>query len=102
MLPHTLEVRANVYCELKDKGLTFEEIKYILEAPTLPMQPSLADIRLDEMGLSVRVYNTLKRERYLTAEAIDNADNDTLLGLDGFGHASLGEVRSKIHQLQKE
>ena len=55
-------------------------------------------MKIEEMGLSVRAYNCLKRKGYDTAEQIQAASDEELLRIRSFGAGCLEEVRKKLRE----
>ena len=53
-------------------------------------------MKIEELGLSLRTYNRLKRKGYDTAEQIQVATDDELPNIQGFGIGCLKEVRAKL------
>lgn len=53
-------------------------------------------MKIEEMGLSVRAYNCLKRKGYDTTEQIQAASDEELLRIRSFGVGCLEEVREKL------
>ena len=57
-------------------------------------------IRIEEMELSVRSYNTLRNYGIDTIEMIDAATDRELLALQNFGRKSLNEVRAVVREIK--
>lgn len=53
-------------------------------------------MKIDELDLSVRTYNCLKRGKIDTVEQLSQMSDDDLLRLRNFGQRCLAEVREKI------
>ena len=54
---------------------------------------------IEELELSVRAYNCLKREGIDTVEKLLNYKEDELLGIRNFGSKSIQEVKEKVKDL---
>lgn len=53
-------------------------------------------MKIDELDLSVRTYNCLKRARIDTVEQLSQMTDDDLMRIRNFGQRCLAEVREKI------
>ncbi|MCG9478977.1 MAG: DNA-directed RNA polymerase subunit alpha [Actinomycetia bacterium] len=69
----------------------FEEVKEEEEKPSYPS--------IEELELSVRAYNCLKREGIDTVEKLLNYSEDELLDIRNFGQKSIQEVKDKVKDL---
>ncbi len=69
----------------------FEEVKEEEEKPNYPS--------VEELELSVRAYNCLKREGIDTVEKLLNYTEDELLDIRNFGQKSIQEVKDKVKDL---
>ncbi|MGM0366358.1 MAG: DNA-directed RNA polymerase subunit alpha [Actinomycetota bacterium] len=69
----------------------FEEVKEEEEKPNYPS--------VEELELSVRAYNCLKREGIDTVEKLLNYTEDELLDIRNFGQKSIQEVKDKVKEL---
>lgn len=58
-------------------------------------------MKIDELNLSVRTYNCLRRAKIDTVEQLTRMTDDDLLKLRNFGIKCLAEVREKIAQPKK-
>ncbi len=81
--------------DLSDKSnkddLIFEEVKQEEEKPNYPS--------VEELELSVRAYNCLKREGIDSVEKLLNYTEDELLDIRNFGQKSIQEVKDKVKEL---
>lgn len=78
-----------------------EETKDI---PTMVDRPSdqkekVLEMNIDELELSVRSYNCLKRASINTVEELTNKTEDEMMKVRNLGHKSLEEVKLKLQQL---
>lgn len=78
-----------------------EETKDI---PTMVDRPSdqkekALEMNIDELELSVRSYNCLKRASINTVEELTNKTEDEMMKVRNLGHKSLEEVKAKLEQL---
>ncbi len=69
----------------------FEEVQEEEEKPEYPS--------IDELELSVRAYNCLKREGIDTVEKLLDYSEDELLDIRNFGQKSIQEVKDKVKEL---
>ncbi|MGM0367602.1 MAG: DNA-directed RNA polymerase subunit alpha [Actinomycetota bacterium] len=69
----------------------FEEVKEEEEKPDYPS--------IEELELSVRAYNCLKREGIDTVEKLLDYSEDELLDIRNFGQKSIQEVKDKVKEL---
>ena len=61
-----------------------------------PAAPSTANLTLDDLKLSVRTLNALKRANIHTVAQVLNTTDDELLGLRNFGQKSLDELKAAL------
>ncbi|AXV09123.1 DNA-directed RNA polymerase alpha subunit [Euzebya pacifica] len=66
--------------------------------PTGPMSPNLA-LPIEDMDLSVRSYNCLKREGVATVGELVQKTEQDLLDIRNFGQKSIEEVKSKLSDM---
>jgi len=57
------------------------------------------EMNIDELELSVRSYNCLKRASINTVEELTNKTEDEMMKVRNLGHKSLEEVKAKLQQL---
>ena len=72
----------------------FEEIEEKIKKPEYPT--------IDELELSVRAYNCLKREKIETVTELLEYREEELLKIRNFGQKSISEVRDKVKELGLE
>lgn len=58
-------------------------------------------MKIEELNLSVRTYNCLKRRKIDTVEQLSIMTDDDLMCIRNFGQRCLAEVREKIAQPRK-
>ncbi len=74
------------------------------DIPTMVDRPSdqkekVLEMNIDELELSVRSYNCLKRASINTVEELTNKTEDEMMKVRNLGHKSLEEVKAKLEQL---
>ncbi len=80
-------------------GVSIEDAAPVAKADTLGIPPEIAAKPIDELELSVRVYNALKRTGISTiGELLDlmNKSGGNLTNLRNFGDKSMQELREKL------
>jgi DNA-directed RNA polymerase subunit alpha len=89
----TLDALVNLFADLAESA--FREIP-----PTEPEEPSDDyKITIEELNLSVRSYNCLKREGINTVgELVDKSESE-LMDIRNFGQKSIDEVKAKLEEL---
>ncbi|MDY6910991.1 MAG: DNA-directed RNA polymerase subunit alpha [Chloroflexota bacterium] len=75
-------------------GQLKEETVVIEETP--PLESEKHDLPLEQLGLSSRTFNALRRAGILTVEILLSRTEDELLGLKNFGKKSWDEVREHL------
>ena len=80
--------------ESTEEDNIFEEIEEKIKKPEYPT--------IDELELSVRAYNCLKREKIETVDKLLEYREDELLKIRNFGLKSIQEVRDKVKELGLE
>ena len=65
----------------------------------LAVSASIYDVRLEELDLSVRSYNCLKRAGIVTVEDLANKSEADMMKVRNLGKKSLDEVTNKLHSL---
>ncbi len=63
------------------------------------LSPDKYNTRIEELGLSVRAYNCLKRSGLMTVGQVLEKSEDELLALRNFGRKSYDELKEKLVQL---
>jgi DNA-directed RNA polymerase subunit alpha len=79
--------------ENSSKDPIFEEVPPKKERKEYPT--------IEELELSVRAYNCLKREGIDTVDKLLNYKEEELLGIRNFGSKSIQEVKEKVKDLGK-
>ncbi len=70
-----------------------------LHSPGLLMPPDRYNTPIEELQLSVRAYNCLKRSGLMTVGQVLEKSEDELLGLRNFGRKSYDELRDRLIEL---
>lgn len=63
---------------------------------SLPIPPKIYDTPIEELDLSVRAYNCLKRSNITKVGQVLSMNEDDLLGVRNFGEKSLQELRDRL------
>ncbi len=63
---------------------------------SMPIPPKIYDTPIEELDLSVRAYNCLKRSNITKVGQVLSMNEDDLLGVRNFGEKSLQELREKL------
>ena len=63
---------------------------------SMPIPPKIYDTPIEELDLSVRAYNCLKRSSITKVGQVLSMNEDDLLGVRNFGEKSLQELREKL------
>ena len=69
----------------------------ILVTPEGPSESKILEMNIEDMDLSVRSYNCLKRAGIHTVEDLTKKTEDDMLKVRNLGRKSLDEVIQKIH-----
>lgn len=75
-----------------------KDIPTIVERPS-DQKEKVLEMNIDELELSVRSYNCLKRASINTVEELTNKTEDEMMKVRNLGHKSLEEVKAKLQQL---
>ena len=75
-----------------------KEMSTIIDRPSDQKEKAL-EMNIDELELSVRSYNCLKRASINTVEELTNKTEDEMMKVRNLGHKSLEEVKAKLQQL---
>jgi len=67
-------------------------------SPDFSLSPEMAT-PIEELELTVRSYNCLKREGINTVSELTNLTEDQLMNIRNFGSKSVDEVRDKLHSM---
>ena len=70
-----------------------------IHSPGLLMAPDRYNTPIEELALSVRAYNCLKRSGLMTVGQVLEKSEDELLGLRNFGRKSYDELRDRLIEL---
>ena len=65
---------------------------------SIPIPPKIYETPIEELDLSVRAYNCLKRSNITRVGQVLSMNEDDLLGVRNFGEKSLQELREKLLQ----
>ncbi len=65
---------------------------------SIPIPPKIYETPIEELDLSVRAYNCLKRSNITKVGQVLSMNEDDLLGVRNFGEKSLQELREKLLQ----
>ncbi len=65
---------------------------------SIPIPPKIYETPIEELDLSVRAYNCLKRSNITKVGQVLSMNEDDLLGVRNFGEKSLQELREKLQQ----
>ncbi|MGH2498048.1 MAG: DNA-directed RNA polymerase subunit alpha [Ktedonobacteraceae bacterium] len=65
---------------------------------SMPIPPKIYETPIEELDLSVRAYNCLKRSNITKVGQVLSMNEDDLLGVRNFGEKSLQELREKLLQ----
>ena len=63
---------------------------------SMPIPPKIYETPIEELDLSVRAYNCLKRSNITKVGQVLSMNEDDLLGVRNFGEKSLQELREKL------
>lgn len=85
----------NLFIDLSDKA---QQLDFIAE-PEVDEKEKLLEITIDELELSVRSYNCLKRAGINTVEELTNKTPEEMMKVRNLGRKSLEEVLEKLKEL---
>ena len=88
----------NLFVALSDKGQSVE----VIIDPECDEKEKVLEMNIDELELSVRSYNCLKRAGINTVEELTNKTADDMMKVRNLGRKSLEEVLAKLHELGLE
>jgi DNA-directed RNA polymerase subunit alpha len=91
----TLRELVGLFADLSGAG---ESLQLGAVEPQGPLGANL-DTPIEELDLSVRSYNCLKREGITTVGELVTKSESDLLDIRNFGQKSIDEVREKLHEL---
>ena len=90
-----LNEHLSLFIDLSDRGI---EAQVMADKPMDP-KGKVMDMNIDELELSVRSYNCLKRAGINTVEELCNKTADDMMKVRNLGHKSLEEVLGKLSEL---
>ena len=90
-----LNEHLSLFIDLSDRGI---EAQVMADKPMDP-KGKVMDMNIDELELSVRSYNCLKRAGINTVEALCNKTADDMMKVRNLGRKSLEEVLGKLSEL---
>ena len=90
-----LNEHLSLFIDLSDRGI---EAQVMADKPTDP-KGKVMDMNIDELELSVRSYNCLKRAGINTVEELCNKTADDMMKVRNLGRKSLEEVLGKLNEL---
>lgn len=90
-----LSEHLNLFVDLSERGI---QADIMAEKPTDP-KGKVMDMNIDELELSVRSYNCLKRAGINTVEELCNKTADDMMKVRNLGRKSLEEVLAKLTEL---
>ena len=90
-----LNEHLSLFIDLSDRGI---EAQVMADKPMDP-KGKVMDMNIDELELSVRSYNCLKRAGINTVEELCNKTADDMMKVRNLGHKSLEEVLGKLNEL---
>ena len=92
VLSEHLSLFINLSDDVKDKTIITEKQDEVQESPA-------KDMSIDELELSVRSYNCLKRANINTVKELCNKTQDEMMKVRNLGRKSLEEVQQKLKEL---
>ena len=90
-----LNEHLSLFIDLSDRGI---EAQVMADKPMDP-KGKVMDMNIDELELSVRSYNCLKRAGINTVEELCNKTADDMMKVRNLGRKSLEEVLGKLNEL---
>ncbi len=85
----------NLFVELNDMAVNME----IMSEATTDSTNKVLDMTIEELDLSVRSYNCLKRAGIQTVQELADKSEDDMIKVRNLGKKSLKEVKEKLHEL---
>ena len=85
----------NLFVELDDLAVNME----IMSEVTTDSTNKVLDMTIEELDLSVRSYNCLKRAGIQTVQELADKSEDDMIKVRNLGKKSLKEVKEKLHEL---
>jgi len=96
-LRQSADILVRHFTLLANYRATVQEVE---KAPlsSLPIPPKIYDTPIEELDLSVRAYNCLKRSNITKVGQVLSMNEEDLLGVRNFGEKSLQELQDRLHQ----
>jgi DNA-directed RNA polymerase subunit alpha len=91
-----LSEHLKTFIDISDKG---REAVIIEQKPEIGSPDAVHEISIDELELSVRSFNCLKRAGINTVGELVNKTDDDMMKIRNMGRKSLDEVRAKLKEL---
>ena len=91
-----LSEHLKLFIDLSQSG---QDAVVIIDRPD-DSKEGVLDMKIDELELSVRSYNCLKRAGINTVEELINKSEDEMMKVRNLGHKSLEEVKAKLADLE--
>lgn len=85
----------NLFVDLNDMAMNME----IMSEVTTDSTNKVLDMTIEELDLSVRSYNCLKRAGIQTVQELADKSEDEMIKVRNLGKKSLKEVKEKLHEL---
>lgn len=77
-----------------------EEMEETIFVPEEEEKDQMLDMPIEDLELSVRAYNCLKRQKVDTLEQLIDCTEADLMNIRNFGAKSIGEIKSKLADLE--
>ena len=90
-----LNEHLNLFVDLSEKGVTAE----IMKEPEGAKKEKVLEMTIEELDMSVRSFNCLKRAGIDTVEDLTNKTEEDMIKVRNLGKKSLEEVIQKLHSL---
>lgn len=90
-----LSEHLSLFVNLSESGINLE----VIQEPATDKKGRALDMSIDELELSVRSYNCLKRAGINTVEELTNKTPDDMMKVRNLGRKSLDEVVAKLKEL---
>ena len=85
----------NLFIDLSEKGIEAE----VMVENNETSKEKVLEMNIDELELSVRSYNCLKRAGINTVEELTNKSQEDMMKVRNLGRKSLEEVLAKLNEL---
>ena len=93
-----LSEHLNLFIDLTDEARNTE----IMVETKDSQKEKVREMTIEELDLSVRSYNCLKRAGINTVEDLTNKTEEDMMKVRNLGRKSLEEVREKLHELEMD